>query len=412
VFHNFNLAVLAITTILSSFSKNNIYFRGVNCFVIQHNNHRQITGINSRLLSHYIATTSTTLSFALNNNNNNSNIIPKRSSTMCPPAMTNAASSAKAQQQSKQQPKTIRNLINGKIISETILTELKEEVLELQERYDKTAGLAVLLIGSRRDSQTYVNMKQKACEKIGIRSYGYTYEDNVTQDEIVNKVKELNEDDNIHGILIQLPLPSHLDEDIIINTVTKDKDVDGLTKLNIASLCSTNTHVGTTKLDWNAMRDIPFHIACTPQGCIELLDRSGIEIEGKRAIIIGRSNLVGMPVSMLLMHRNATITIVHSRTTNIKKVVSQGDIVIAAVGKPNFVKADWLKPGCVVIDVGINSIDDDTRKRGYRLVGDVDFEECKLVTDAITPVPGGVGPMTIAMLLRNTVNACRRASHA
>merc|ERR1712151_953302 len=228
---------------------------------------------------------------------------------------------------------TISNLINGKAISETWVTELKEEVTQLKEESSVTPGLAVLLIGSRRDSQTYVNMKKKACEKIGITSYGYTYADTVTQDEILQKVQELNKDKNIHGILIQLPLPSHLDEDLIINTVVKEKDVDGLTKNNIASLCSTNTHVGTTKLDWTDMRNIPFHIACTPQGCIELLDRSGVEIEGKRAIIIGRSNLVGMPVSMLLMHRNATITIVHSRTKNIKDVVSQGDIVIAAVGR-------------------------------------------------------------------------------
>lgn len=254
-------------------------------------------------------------------------------------------------------------------------------------------------------------MKQKACDKVGITSYGFTYKDTVTQEEILDKVEELNKDENIHGILIQLPLPSHLDEDKIINTVCKEKDVDGLTSLNVASLCSTSTHIGNRKLDWVDLRSIPFHIACTPQGCIELLDRSNIEISGKRAIIIGRSNLVGMPISLLLMHRNATITIVHSKTKNIDKVVQEGDIVIAAVGKANFVKSSWLKPGCVVIDVGINSVDDASRKRGYRLVGDVDFDECKLVTEAITPVPGGVGPMTIAMLLRNTVNACRRANH-
>jgi len=305
---------------------------------------------------------------------------------------------------------TCAHLISGKAISEIILTELKEEVRTLKEKA-LVPGLAVLLIGARRDSQTYVNMKKKACEKIGIASFGYSYTDTVSEEEVLAKVHAWNADPLVHGILIQLPLPGHLDENRILNAVLQDKDVDGLHPLNVAALCSTSTHVGAVTLDWRRMRDIPFHIACTPQGCIELLDRSNISIEGKRVIIIGRSNLVGLPLSLLLMHRNATITIVHSKSTNIAAVVKEGDIVIAAVGKAHFVKADWLKPGCVVIDVGINSVDDASRKNGYRLVGDVDFEDALTVTSAITPVPGGVGPMTIAMLLRNTVNACRRANN-
>mmetsp|Transcript_17780 Transcript_17780/g.24497 ORF Transcript_17780/g.24497 Transcript_17780/m.24497 type:complete len:305 (-) Transcript_17780:305-1219(-) len=299
--------------------------------------------------------------------------------------------------------------INGKAIAATIRGEIKEEVEKLKSTAGKTPGLAVILVGSRRDSQTYVRMKKKACEECGITSFGFDYPDTVTQDELLNKIKELNEDPAVHGILVQLPLPSHIEEGVVLNAVDPSKDVDGLHPLNTASLCSTSTHAGAVKLDWSDISTIPFHIACTPQGCIELLDRSGVTFRGANAAVIGRSNLVGLPVAMLLMHRDATVTIVHSKTENKEEVVSKADIVVAAVGRAEMVKKEWIKEGAVVIDVGINSVDAPGTKKGYKLVGDVDYEAAKEVAGKITPVPGGVGPMTIAMLLRNTMNSCKRS---
>jgi 5,10-methylene-tetrahydrofolate dehydrogenase/methenyl tetrahydrofolate cyclohydrolase len=196
----------------------------------------------------------------------------------------------------------------------------------------------------------------------------------------------------------------------VIEAVHPSKDVDGLHPRNSASLCSTGTHVGAEKIDWKDMSSVPFHIPCTPQGCIELLDRTGTELQGKNAVVVGRSNLVGLPVAMLLMHRDATVTIVHSKTVDAANVVNKADVVIAAVGRAEMVKQEWIKEGAVVIDVGINSVDDANAKRGYRLVGDVDYDAVKTVAGKITPVPGGVGPMTIAMLLRNTVNSCVRGT--
>lgn len=301
--------------------------------------------------------------------------------------------------------------IDGKAIAQIIRNEVKEAVLELKEKSNKTPGLAVILVGARRDSQTYVRMKKRACDECFIASFGYDYPDTVSQEVVMAKIAELNADPAVHGILVQLPLPQHMDENAVLNSVDRHKDVDGLHPLNSASLCSTATHVGTERLDWaGGFADIPFHVACTPQGCIELLDRCDIPIKGKRAAVIGRSNLVGLPVAMLLLHRDATVTIVHSKTNDAEKVVREADIVVAAVGRAEMVKKDWLKPGAVVIDVGINSVDDATAKKGYRLVGDVDYAGAKEVASKITPVPGGVGPMTIAMLLRNTLNACKRSS--
>ena len=310
--------------------------------------------------------------------------------------------------------------IDGKSIAADIRSEIKDRVdaIVKQQETDESIeipGLAVILVGSRRDSQTYVNMKKKACEQVGIQSFGYDYDESVTQDDLLAKIHELNAQDNIHGILVQLPLPNHIDEEIILNAVDPDKDVDGLHPYNVAKLASQGTHDAASTDLWTKHLDsIPFSVPCTPLGCIELLDRSGVEIKGKHAVVIGRSNLVGLPISFLLLHRDATVTIVHSKTTNIQQEVSKGDIVIAAVGKAQLVKDDWIKDGAVVIDVGINSVDipPSERKEGskkkYKLVGDVDYE-CVLPKCAkITPVPGGVGPMTIAMLLRNTLNACQR----
>ena len=296
--------------------------------------------------------------------------------------------------------------IDGKAIAAQIRLELRDQVSKLPS----PPGLAVILVGERRDSQTYVRMKKKACEEVGIASFGNDYPDTVTETELLNKIQELNNDDKVHGILVQLPLPSHINENNVIEAVHPSKDVDGLHPRNTASLCSTGTHVGAEKIDWNDLSSVPFHIPCTPQGCIELLDRSGIELKGKNAVVVGRSNLVGLPVAMLLMHRDATVTIVHSKTVDPANVVNKADIVVAAVGRAEMVKKSWIKEGGVVIDVGINSVDDSSKKRGYRLVGDVDYAGAREIASKITPVPGGVGPMTIAMLLRNTVNSCIRTS--
>ncbi|KAL7527581.1 hypothetical protein ACHAXR_003113, partial [Thalassiosira sp. AJA248-18] len=277
---------------------------------------------------------------------------------------------------------------------------------------DSKPGLAVMLVGERKDSQTYVRMKQKACAECGMDSFLEEYKDveAVTEEALLTKINEWNNDPKVHGILVQLPLPQKIDEATILKAVNPSKDVDGLHPANTAALFNTATHAGTAKLNWKDFTSIPFHIPCTPQGCIELLDRIGMEIEGKNAVVIGRSNLVGLPVAMLLLHRNATVTIVHSRTKNIENVVKQADIVVAAVGRAHMVPKSWLKEGCTVIDVGINSVDAPDTKRGYRLVGDVNYAEAKEVVEYITPVPGGVGPMTIAMLLRNTWNSWRRAT--
>jgi 5,10-methylene-tetrahydrofolate dehydrogenase/methenyl tetrahydrofolate cyclohydrolase len=301
-------------------------------------------------------------------------------------------------------------LIDGNAIAAQIRVELKESVRVLQETLGVTPGLAVVLIGERRDSATYVRMKKKACAEIGINSFGFDYPASTTEAELLAKVDELNQDPQVNGILVQLPLPAHINEQNVLNRILPEKDVDGLHPLNVAQLANTKTHApgrGSWSFD-----TIDFHTSCTPQGCIELLDRSGVAIEGKEAVVIGRSNIVGIPVAMLLMQRNATVTIAHSRTRDIAEVVRRADIVVAAVGRAEFVRGEWIKPGAVVIDVGINSVDDPSDKRGYRLVGDVNFEECRAVASRITPVPGGVGPMTIAMLLRNTVNGARRTAIA
>jgi len=301
-------------------------------------------------------------------------------------------------------------LIDGNATAAQVRIELKEAVKNLQESLGVTPGLAVILVGERRDSATYVRSKKKACAEIGVQSFGFDYPSTITEEELIAKIDELNADPAVNGILVQLPLPPHIHEANVLNRIKQEKDVDGLHPLNVAQLANTKTHApgrGAWSFD-----SIDFHVSCTPQGCIELLDRFGVTIEGKDAVVLGRSNIVGIPVALLLMQRNATVTIAHSRTKDIEAVVRRADIVVAAVGRAEFVKGSWIKPGAVVIDVGINSVDDASDKRGYRLVGDVDFEGCRAVASKITPVPGGVGPMTIAMLLRNTVNGARRSALA
>lgn len=302
------------------------------------------------------------------------------------------------------------NLIDGNVIAAQIRVELQSTVKEIQETLGVTPGLAVVLVGARRDSATYVRMKKKACAEVGVTSFGIDFPAEVSQEELIAKLDELNKDPLVHGILVQLPLPAHLNEHEVLDRISQEKDVDGLHPLNVAQLANTKTHA-PGRAAWS-FDSIDFHVSCTPQGCIELLDRSGVVIEGKEAVVLGRSNIVGIPVALLLMHKNATVTIAHSRTKNLEETIGRADIVVAAVGRPEMVKGSWLKPGCVLIDVGINSKDDPTDKRGYKLVGDADFDSCKEVASQITPVPGGVGPMTIAILLRNTVYGCKRTAVA
>jgi len=286
-------------------------------------------------------------------------------------------------------------IIDGKAVAQVIQTRVKEETEALRAKYNIVPGLAAVLIGDNPASKTYVGMKNRTCQELGMASVGRTLPADITQEEALRVVRELAEDPKVHGILVQLPLPGHLDTEAILNAVPIEKDIDGFHPVNIGRLAMKNRE--------------PMFVPCTPAGIIELIDSSGTKIEGARAVVLGRSNIVGLPAAMLLLHRNATVTICHSRTQNLPEVVRQADILVAAIGKAQFVKAEWIKPGATVIDVGTNAIPDPTKKSGQRLVGDVDFENAKEVAGAITPVPGGVGPMTIAMLMQNTLNAAKRS---
>ncbi|KAL7158669.1 hypothetical protein ABFS83_02G159800 [Erythranthe nasuta] len=286
-------------------------------------------------------------------------------------------------------------VIDGKSIAKEIREEIAAEISRMKESIGIVPGLAVILVGERKDSATYVRNKKKACESVCIKSYEVHLAEDSTEQEVLEHISSFNNDPSVHGILVQLPLPSHMNEQNVLNAVCTEKDVDGFSPLNIGRL---------------AMRDRePLFVPCTPKGCIELLHRCGVTIKGKRAVVIGRSNIVGMPAALLLQREDATVTIVHSRTKNPEEITREADIVISAVGQPNMVRGSWIKPGAVVIDVGINPVEDAKSPRGYRLVGDVCYEEASKIASAITPVPGGVGPMTIAMLLSNTLAAAKRA---
>jgi len=282
-------------------------------------------------------------------------------------------------------------IIDGKAIAATIREEIKSEVSTMKTK----PGLAVVIVGERKDSQTYVRMKRKACEEVGIESFHAEIPETATEKEVLDVVKKFNADARVHGILVQLPLPKHMDEEKILAAISIEKDVDGFHPENIGKLAMKGHE--------------PLFVPCTPKGCIELLKRSGVDPSGKNAVVVGRSNIVGMPAAMLLMGANATVTVVHSKTQNPKKICREADIIVAACGSAQMVKRDWVKPGAVVIDVGTNGVEDKTKKSGYRLVGDVDYENVRKVASKITPVPGGVGPMTIAMLLSNTLASGKRA---
>jgi len=284
--------------------------------------------------------------------------------------------------------------LDGQLIAQEIHKEIEAQVNELKER-GCIPGLAVVIVGERKDSQTYVRMKKQLAEKVGMNFVLKEIPSSVTQSELLKVVKDLNEDKSIHGLIVQLPLPDHIAEREILDAVSYEKDIDGFHPLNIGALCMKGRE--------------PLFIPCTPKGCIELLDRKGISLEGKNVVVLGRSNTVGIPVSLLCLHRNATVKICHSRTKDLPAQVKEADILIAAVGKPEMVKKDWVKEGAVVIDVGINAVDDPSKKNGYRLVGDVDYKGVKEVASLITPVPRGVGPMTVAMLISNTLTSAKRS---
>lgn len=282
-------------------------------------------------------------------------------------------------------------IIDGKATAEGIRGEVKEAIDKRKTEGKSIPGLATVLVGENPASKVYVRNKQKACAEVGIKSYGYDLPGDASQEEVEALVSKLNADPAVNGILVQLPLPKHLDEEKVLVAIDLTKDVDGFHPVNIGRLAQKGRE--------------PVFVPCTPAGCMYLLENAGVQIAGANAVVLGRSNIVGMPVALLLVKANATVTIVHSHTKNLPEIVRAADILIAAIGQPEFVKKDWVKPGAYVIDVGINHKDDPTAKRGYRLVGDVAFDEVSEVAAAITPVPGGVGPMTIAMLLKNTLHA-------
>jgi methylenetetrahydrofolate dehydrogenase (NADP+)/methenyltetrahydrofolate cyclohydrolase len=290
-------------------------------------------------------------------------------------------------------------IIDGKKISSEIKENLKEKIENLKKK-EIVPGLAAILVGDNPASQVYVNMKAKACEEVGIHSEVYRYPKELPESDLLEKIKELNHKESIHGILVQFPTPEQISEEKVILTIDPKKDVDGFHPFNVGMMLAGK----------------PTFLPCTPLGIQELLLRSGNDPSGKHVVILGRGSLVGRPLASMLFQKtkgaNATVTVCHTATKDLTNLTLQADILIAAMGKAKFVTADMVKPEVVVIDVGTNKIEDFSTKSGYRLVGDVDFDSVKEVAKAITPVPGGVGPMTIAMLLSNTVKACEMRSAA
>lgn len=289
-------------------------------------------------------------------------------------------------------------ILSGKDVAAELRVEMKDEIARLKAEHHVVPGLAVVLVGDNPASISYVTGKQKACDEVGIYSREYKFDEGYPESDLLNLIDELNNDSEIHGILVQLPLPKHINEERVLKAIDPDKDVDGFHPVSVGRL----------------MIGAPGFLPCTPHGIQQLLLRSGIEIEGKHVVVVGRSNIVGKPVAMILVQKkkgaNATVTICHTGTKDIGAITRQADILIVAAGRPNTVTADMVSEGVVVVDVGVNRIKDPTKKSGFRLVGDVDFEGVKGKASAISPVPGGVGPMTITMLLYNTI-ASAKMSH-
>ena len=289
-------------------------------------------------------------------------------------------------------------LIDGAAIAAKVRAQVAAEVEKRVAAGKPRPGLAAVLVGENPASQVYVRNKRKACAEVGIESFGYELPKTATQAEVEDLVRRLNADPKVHGILVQLPLPDGLDEEKVLQAISLEKDVDGFHPINIGRLSMKGRQ--------------PLFVPCTPAGCLVMLEESGAQFKGAQAVVLGRSNIVGLPAAMLLLHRDCTVTICHSRTKDLAATCREADILIAAVGRAEMVKKDWVKPGAYVIDVGINRVEDKSKKSGYRLVGDVAFDEVKEVAGAITPVPGGVGPMTIAMLLKNTLRGAEIADRA
>lgn len=288
-------------------------------------------------------------------------------------------------------------IIDGKAVAKAIHEEVRIEAEKLRNR-GTTPGLATVIVGEDPASLSYVTAKQRACEADRIESFGHSLPADTTQEHLLGLLRDLREDERVDGILVQLPLPSHLDEKTILAAVPVDKDVDGFHPENLGKL---------------GLREAEARFApCTPSGVIELLKRTDVQIAGANAVVLGRSKIVGLPAALLLLRENATVTICHSRTEDLAEQTRRADILVAAIGRANFVTADMVRDGAVVIDVGVNRVEDAKKKRGYRLVGDCDFEALLPKARAITPVPGGVGPMTIAMLMKNTVRAARFRAEA
>ena len=274
------------------------------------------------------------------------------------------------------------NILDGKAISTAIKKEIAGEIKSLNIKSVTQPGLAVIQVGDNPASTIYVRNKKKACDEAGIKSFEHHLNDDISEEELLKLIKQLNESTGIHGILVQLPLPSHIPEQIVLEAISPDKDVDGFHPYNVGKLM-----VGKGSL-----------LPCTPTGIIELLERSKVKIEGKKAVILGRSNIVGKPLAIMLLQKNATVTICHSKTKNLQDITKRADILVAAIGSPWFVKEDMVKEGAIVIDVGINRVE-------KKLVGDVDFDKVSQKASQITPVPGGIGPMTIALLMKNSLTA-------
>lgn len=286
-------------------------------------------------------------------------------------------------------------IIDGVALAKSIREQLKSDVEAWVAQGHPRPGLATVLVGENPASQVYVRSKQKASEQVGIASYGHVLPATVSQADLEKLLQELNDDPKINGILVQLPLPKGLDEESALKAINIEKDVDGFHPLNIGRLAQKGRE--------------PLFVPCTPAGVMEMLKRTLPTLEGANAVVLGRSNIVGMPVALLLVRANATVTICHSRSKDLPSIIRNADVLVAAVGQPEMVKGSWVKPGAVVIDVGINRVDDASQPKGYKLVGDVDYAEVSEVAGAITPVPGGVGPMTIAMLLTNTFHSAKMA---
>ena len=278
-------------------------------------------------------------------------------------------------------------IIDGNKIAQDIRNEVRQKTLELRQQRNITPGLAVVLVGDDPASQVYVGRKAKACAEVGFLSREYKLPAETEEKKLLKIIKKLNKDESVHGILVQLPLPGHISTENIIAAIDPDKDVDGFHPYNVGGL----------------MTGTPLFVPCTPRGIMELIARSGIDLKGKEAVVVGRSNIVGKPMAFLLLAQNATVTMCHSRTKDLPSVTRRADVLIAAIGKPRMIKADMVKEGAVIIDVGVN------RLENGKLAGDVDFDEVAPRASYITPVPGGVGPMTIAMLMKNTLDAARRS---